>query len=95
MAELDVQLQNIHNKLQQLLKKHLQLQKENEQLKNELNKQQQLLAEKNQQLSELQEKADILKLGVSGLNDQDKKDLERRIDSYLREIEKCLSLLNT
>lgn len=93
-AEFDLQLQNIHQKLQQVLKHYQQLQNENETLKKELKKNQQLLAEKNKQFAELQQKADVLKLGVKEWSDQDKNDLEKRIDSYLKEIEKCLSLLN-
>lgn len=94
-AEFDLQLQNIHQKLQQVLKHYQQLRRENEQLKAELKENRQLLAEKNKQFAELQQKTDVLKLGARDWSDQDKKDIEKRIDGYLKEIEKCLTLLNT
>jgi hypothetical protein len=36
----------------------------------------------------------VLKLGVSGWNDHEKAELEKRIDVYLKEIDKCIALLN-
>jgi chromosome segregation ATPase len=93
-SEFDIQLQNIQQKLQQVMRQYQHLQKENDQLKAELKHSQSLLAEKNKQLAELQQKADVLKLGVKEYSDQEKKDLEKRIDEYLKEIEKCLALLN-
>ncbi|MGN6615872.1 MAG: hypothetical protein ACTHJ5_01735 [Ilyomonas sp.] len=93
-SEFDIQLQNIQQKLQHVLRQYQHLQKENDQLKAELKNKELLLIEKNKQLAELQQKADVLKLGVKEWSGQEKKDIEKRIDEYLKEIEKCLALLN-
>jgi chromosome segregation ATPase len=93
-VDLDTQLKTIQGKLQQVLKQYLHLQKENAQLKKELSKTQQNNSEKTEQLQTLQQQVDVLKLGVSGWNEHEKAELEKRIDVYLKEIDKCISLLN-
>jgi len=95
MAELDLQIKNIQDKLQQLLRQHQLLQKENGKLKKELEKMQQLGAEKEQGLQTLQQQVDVLKLGPGNLSETEKNALGKRIDTYLKEIDKCLALLNT
>jgi NAD-specific glutamate dehydrogenase len=95
MKEIDLLLENLQGKLQNVLKQYQLLQKENVQLKKELEKQQSLISQKSEQLSVLHEQVDILKIGVKGWTEEEKKALEKRIDLYLKEIEKCLSILNT
>jgi len=96
MAVVDEQLKSLNQKLQQLLKRYQQLQKENLAIKQEMDSQRLLVKEKNDLVQQLQEKIDILKLGSSStINDEEKKLLERRINGYLAEIEKCLVLLNS
>jgi phage host-nuclease inhibitor protein Gam len=92
--DIDTQLKTIQAKLQQVLKQYVLLQKENARLKKELSKSQQNNSEKAEQLQALQQQVDVLKLGVSGWNDQEKAELEKRIDVYLKEIDKCIALLN-
>lgn len=92
--EIDARLKTIQAKLQQVLKQYQLLQKENTQLKKELDKLQSSNSEKTQQLQNLQQQVDILKLGVNGWNENEKAELEKRIDVYLKEIDKCISLLN-
>jgi hypothetical protein len=92
--DIDARLKAIQMKLQQVLKQYQLLQKENVQLKKELQKSQQNNADKTEQLQVLQQQVDVLKLGVSGWNDQEKEELEKRIDVYLKEIDKCIALLN-
>jgi cell division septum initiation protein DivIVA len=91
---IDQQLASITTKLQLLLKQHRMLQKENEQLKKELEKSQTFIQAKNENLATLQQQIDVLKLGVSGWNEAEKTALAKRVDVYLKEIEKCLTLLN-
>ena len=38
---------------------------------------------------------DVVKLGSGNLNEAEKNALSKRIDVYLKEIDKCLALLNT
>ena len=92
---VDIQLKNIQDKLQQLLKQYRNVQKENEQLKKEVEKQKSVSILKTQQIQSLQQKLDAAQVSISNWDEADKKIMEKRIDSYLKEIEKCLSLLNT
>lgn len=92
--DIDTQLKTIQAKLQQVLKQYMLLQKENTRLKKELSKSQQDNSGKSEQLQALQQQVDVLKLGMSGWNDNEKAELEKRIDVYLKEIDKCIALLN-
>jgi chromosome segregation ATPase len=93
-VDLDTQLKTIQTKLQQVLQQYQHLQKENAQLKKKLEKSQQHNLENNEQLSNLQQQVDVLKLGVQGWSEEEKVELEKRIDVYLKEIDKCIALLN-
>ena len=95
MVELDLQIKSIQDKLQLLVKQHQLLQKENGKLKKELEKATLLNTEKEQSLQYLQQQLDVLKLGSGNLDHAEKLALGKRIDAYLKEIDKCLALLNT
>jgi regulator of replication initiation timing len=89
------QIKNIQDKLQQLLKQQALLQKENQRLKKELEKAGTLTEEKEQAMHSLQQQVDVLKMGSGNLSETEKNALGKRIDGYLKEIDKCLALLNT
>ena len=95
MVDLDLQIKSIQEKLQQLLKQQAVLQRENQRLKKELNKATGLLEEKQSLMQSLQQQMDVVKLGSGNLNEAEKNALGKRIDVYLKEIDKCLALLNT
>ena len=89
MQQIENQLLSIHQKLQNLLKQYQLLQKENTQLKKELEKNKaQLTTQENTQQA-------TFKLNSNGKTDEEKVALEKRIDKYLAEIDKCLLLLNS
>lgn len=94
MADLEAQLKIVHDKLQLLLRHYQALQKENLQLKNELQQTKLQAKGKDDKLQQLQEQLDIVHISTGNLNGAEKKALEKRIDSYLKEIDKCLTLLN-
>ncbi len=93
MNPTEQHLKRIHDKLQQLLKTHTALQKENNQLKKELNKsnQQALLVQKNNEA--LKQRLEVLKLSSGDMTASDKKEFEKRINSYIKEIDRCIVLL--
>ncbi|GAC1530731.1 MAG: hypothetical protein NVS3B15_09740 [Sediminibacterium sp.] len=95
MVDLDLQIKNIQEKLQQLLKQQLLLQRENQQLKKELYKVTASSQEKEMVVRTLQQQVDALKLGAAAYSGEEKAAMEKRIDVYLKEIDKCLALLNT
>ncbi|MBC7650357.1 MAG: hypothetical protein H7101_01255 [Deinococcales bacterium] len=94
MIDINSQLQLLQVKLQQLLKNYQQLQKENGQLKKELIKKLAEVSSLKETTQNIQQQIDVLKLSKSGFDTTEKVILEKRIDIYLKEIDKCLALLN-
>ena len=95
MQELDEHLQRVEEKLQQVLKDFFQkqrellrLEKENEELKEQL-------ALNKKKVAELTQSLDVLKIKGLAMDEGSKKELEKRINVYLKEIDKCLSMLQT
>jgi predicted nuclease with TOPRIM domain len=95
MAEIDDQLQRVDKKVQQLLQKYAGAQKELQRLRKENNQLQQELQQKTKHVNDLHQKLDSAKMNALTMDSESKKDLEKRINSYLKEIDKCLALLNT
>ncbi|MBK5269678.1 MAG: hypothetical protein JJE22_01565 [Bacteroidia bacterium] len=86
-------LKRIQDKLQQLLKQYSVLQKENKQLKEELDKTQNQASNDQQTVDHLKQQVDVLKLNTGEMNKTDKKVFEKRINSYLKEIDRCIAML--
>ncbi len=93
--ELQPSLHALRVKLQHLLKNYSGVQKLSHQLKAENIQLKEALDEKENEIIRLQEKIDAMSVGSFTQNAEDKKDLEKRINGYLKEIEKCLALLKT
>jgi uncharacterized protein YaaN involved in tellurite resistance len=91
---LSQQINSIDGKLALLLKEYNNIQKENKRLAKENEQLKQQKEHNLQQTQQLQQKVETLKLTSTGLNEELKKDLEKRINGYLKEIDKCLKLLN-
>lgn len=94
MSPFEVQLKRIQEKTQQLVKRYQLLQQENEQLKREVR-----LADEKQklyktQIDVLEEKVAVLKTATGQLNDADKKEVEKRLNYYLKEIDRCITMLS-
>ena len=93
MEELNIQIKDLSLLLLALLRKYNGLQKENENLK-QLNQELSMnLLEKEDTVQSAQQKIDAKAL-ASIYDEDEKKLLQQRIDVYLRDIDKCLSLLN-
>ena len=95
MVDLDLQIKSVQEKLQQLLKQQSILQRENQRLQKELEKAGLQNQEKQTVMQSLQQQMDVAKLGTDNLTEEEKKALSKRIDGYLKEIDKCFALLNT
>ncbi len=91
---LEQHIQRINEKLQQLLKQYRSVLKENEKLKKEIAGMKTLQIEKEQRLAELEQKVVILKTATGNMTAEDKKDLEKRLNQYIREIDRCIAILN-
>jgi uncharacterized phage infection (PIP) family protein YhgE len=95
MVLLDEQIENIQSKLQLLLKRQEHITKENKRFQKENEQLKEQLALKSELVIQLQHKLDAVNLNAGNVSTHLKKDLEKRINVYLKEIDKCLALLNT
>ena len=91
---LDQQFNTIGEKLQGLLKSLQRLQKENEKLRAELQGAREREQAAFQRVDELQQQAAILKYAAGDMDEKEKKDFEKKINQYLREIDKCIAFLS-
>ena len=90
---LDQQFNIIHDKLQQLLKQQSRLKKENERLQMQLEEYKKQAGGYQQKINELSDQVGILKLAGGDMSQKDKKDFERKINQYVKEIDKCIAFL--
>jgi hypothetical protein len=94
MAGLEENIKRINNKLQQLLKNYQLLQKENYRKNQELSELKELKELSTKRIEELEQQVLILKSATSEMNETDKKEFEKNISQYIREIDKCIGLLS-
>jgi hypothetical protein len=95
MSINEEQLKRIQDKLQLLLKNHALIQKENQKLKEELAEAKEQVIYQKKNMEELKQQVTVLKLGSGEMNESDKKEFEKRINTYLREIDRCIALIGS
>jgi chromosome segregation ATPase len=88
------QLKRIQQKLQRIIREFTGLQKEKKQLEQELEKLKEQLRHQSLTIETLRQQADILKMNAGELNEADKKEIEKRLNAYIREIDRCIALLS-
>jgi hypothetical protein len=93
MTQPEIQLKRVHEKIFLLLKQHQSLQKENERLREDLKKMQVRCELISRDAEKFRQQAEVLKLSGRGMEETDKKMLEKRLNQYVREIDKCIALL--
>ena len=94
MDDLYTNIKELQETVQTLLKEYADAKKENEHLKQQIIHVKKELTEKEKSIELLQQK--FVSNHIAELYDaEDKKILKAKIDVYLKDIEKCLSLLNT
>ena len=94
MPQIEEQLKRLQDKLQQLLQHYQLLQKENNKLKLEIQEEINQHNIKALQLEQLRQQVEILKSAKGEMHGEEKKALERRLNQYVKEIDKCITLLN-
>lgn len=94
MAELSIHIKQVNTKLQRLLKQYGILQSENEQLKKLVTILQEKDNEQNEHIATLRQEQLILKASIDKMDAQEKKELEQKINGYIKNIDKCISLLS-
>jgi hypothetical protein len=77
-----------------MLKQSAAVQKEKEKLEKELGKIKDQNAQYLHTIDTLKEQVGILKAGNGDMNELDKKEFEKRINNYIKEIDRCIALLS-
>lgn len=90
---MEQQLKRIQDKLQHLLKQYQLLQKENEKLVSENKTLKERLASGASHSEGLEQRVASLKLASGTLSEADRKEMEKRMNTYIREIDRCITML--
>ena len=93
MDPLEQHLKRIQDKLQKLLKQYATLEKENIGLKKDLDDLTQNSTQDKQSIDQLKQTVEVLKISSGNWNDRDKKEFEKRVNHYIKEIDRCITLL--
>lgn len=90
----EIQLKRIQDKLQVLLREYSTLQKENTALKEQLEKSDKQTKLLQTNIDELRQQVNVLKLNAGDMSEADKKEFEKKINAYIKEIDRCITLLS-
>ncbi len=94
MATLSNHINQLNIKLQLLLKQYGLITLENQNQKNKIKKLEEVIEQYKLDLEKLQQEQLILKASLDIMDEAEKKQLDKKINSYVRNIEKCISLLS-
>ena len=89
-------VENIEKKVSKLIQLYQSAQKEKEEILTENNKLESDLSDKDKTIKRLEEKIKLLRItkSVSTQDDERNKESRQKINEYVREIDKCIALLN-
>ena len=90
---IELRVRRIQEKLQLLLRQRDLLLKENGKLKEELRQLQWEQGDQSQKLDQLQQQVEILKVTQTAMSEEEKKALEKKLGQYIREIDRCITML--
>ena len=94
MAELNNHIKQVNTKLQLLLKQYGSLLSDNTQLKKLVAALQEKDKVQSEQIASYRQEQLILKASIDKMDAQEKKELEQKINGYIKNIDKCISLLS-
>jgi hypothetical protein len=90
---IEGQILRIQDKLQQLLRQRDLLLKENGKLREELRKAQEGQAGDSTRLEQLRQQVEVLRVTRTAMSEGEKRELEKRLGQYIREIDRCIAML--
>jgi len=100
--EIEQYIQSIEDKLQQLFRKLQQAQADNVTLRDQLKAQQEELLQQQSTITSLDERLKLSKIatatqgnGLSEDEDAFRREVRGKINDYIREIDRCIALLNS
>ena len=94
MTAIETHIKRVHEKLQLVLTKYNKLQIENEQYKKTIASLQLNDNDQKKIIVDLEEKLLLIKAQLAVLDDSEKKLLEKKINTYIKNIDSCISLLS-
>ncbi len=94
MKTVEEQIKEINKKLQHLIKKYAALQKENTTLSREINGYREKEKAEMEKINVLEMQTSILKASAGKMNAVEKFEFEKRINHYIKDLEKCMTMLN-
>jgi predicted nuclease with TOPRIM domain len=94
MPDYQTQIVRIANKIKLLLKHQEQLRKENERLKSSVSAKEQEIVTLKESLSRKDEKLAVLEAASGNMDGKARQDFEKKINQYLRDIDKVIVHLN-
>ena len=94
MATIEEHINSINSKLQLLLKKYAALQKENLILSREMEVFKENEKAFLQKINTLEIQTGILKASAGKMDEKEKQVFEKRINQYLKDLDKCMAMLN-
>jgi peptidoglycan hydrolase CwlO-like protein len=95
MEDMQDQIQRIENKVQHLLKEYHSAQKEIQRLQKENLSLMAQLQSQTEKVNQMHQRVEVQKMMGSNMEEKAKKDLDKRINTYLKDIDKCLALLHS
>lgn len=94
MSNAEQSLKRINDKLQQVAQRYQSLQKENQQLTREIRVFKEREESREKKIIELELKIAAIKTATGRLDDSEKKEIDKRLNHYIREIDRCIALLS-
>jgi chromosome segregation ATPase len=91
---LEANLKRILDKVQQLMRRSKAMQQESDRLRRTLTETEEKLRQAQEQINLLRMQLDVLKMNAGELNTADKKEIEKKLNGYLKEIDRCIALLS-
>jgi chromosome segregation ATPase len=80
--------------VQQLMRRSKAMQQESDRLRRTLTETEEKLRQAQEQINLLRMQLDVLKMNAGELNTADKKEIEKKLNGYLKEIDRCIALLS-
>jgi uncharacterized protein YlxW (UPF0749 family) len=90
---MEQQMKRIQDKLQYLLKKIQLLQAENEKLGAEKKALEEKLLKGHIHSEVLEQRVAALKMATGNLSEKERSELDKRMNTYIREIDRCIAML--
>ena len=94
MSEQEQQISRIGQKIHQLVKLQTSLERTNKDLLVQVESLKKQCATYIEAMDVLQQQIEVLKAVKSDLSEEEKKGLERRLSQYIKEIDRCIAMLN-